>query len=590
MAQLNQFAPPANQADLTGDDQTNIAHQWSGSVNRWTETAILGNPWGTLFDENRNFYYNPLTTDVANKPISKPISWTAFPNRILRLFPNVTFLEQMGYAEGVHEDGTFGAPPNVQGKAYGPQGPRGWQDEYCEWIATRNTDGKIARVDFTCENPEYWFSLWRINSNRVLQLYQQLVSESVKLEDLYLRDSNNNPVIDRATALPAYNPVNKWNTQPLKGAMTGAVHLISPPNTLGAEIYLAAAATLLREKGGQPVTDPEQLITCSQYGTPGRNSDPHIGAEVNNIIIVGGLMASLQDPVGLYIQTPDFGGYSLPLDPKLPADADVSECWHIVRGHARGADDNIDFILHARFEIPQRWKEAGVSFTVSDIQINGNNIKYGAQITQTFQISLRGLALPTTLPPQKTQPCQAKNPKVIPWPLLVQDTNLFRAGTTSSAVTLLEQGTSVPNVAVLAANSTQQTQVAFTGAADVTVTVTNFENLPGQGPLPEMDAQLFTVTITAAQNAELGDRNLLLTNADGTAGAALPGMLSVVPPGTLAKQPASTERQATAAAVVTAPVPPATSLIAQSAAEPGDAAVAKWMAYRRNAQRSMSLV
>jgi len=105
-----------------------------------------------------------------------------------------------------------------------------------------------------------------------------------------------------------------------------------------------------------------------------------------------------------------------------------------------------------------------------------------------------------------------------------------------------------------------------------------------------MDAQLFTVTITAAQNAELGDRNLLLTNADGTAGAALPGMLSVVPPGTLAKQPASTERQATAAAVVTAPVPPATSLIAQSTAEPGDAAVAKWMAYHRNAQRSMSLV
>jgi len=28
MAQLNQFAPPANQADLTGDDQTSFAHQW----------------------------------------------------------------------------------------------------------------------------------------------------------------------------------------------------------------------------------------------------------------------------------------------------------------------------------------------------------------------------------------------------------------------------------------------------------------------------------------------------------------------------------------------------------------------------------
>jgi hypothetical protein len=352
--------------------------------------------------------------------------------------------------------------------------------------------------------------------------------------------------------------------------VTGAVHLISQPNTLGAEIYLAAAATLLRENGGQPVTDPEQLINCSQYGTPARNSDPHIGSEVNNVIIGGGLMASLQDPVGLYIQTPDFSGYSLPADPKLPADADVSECWQIVRGHARGAGDNIDFILHARFKIPERWKKAGASFTVSDIQINGNNITYGAQITQTFQISLRGLALPTTLSPQKTQPCQAKNPKAIPWPLAVQDLNLFQADTTSSAVTLIEQGTSVPNIAVFAANTLQQTEIAFTGPAGITVAVTNFENLPGLGPRQGMDAQLFTVTITAARDAALGDRALQLTNADGTTGAALPGMLSAVAPGTLAKQPAPKEPKATAAASAEIAGSPVAQLAADSlgAAQP----------------------
>jgi hypothetical protein len=575
MALLQQFAPPANQADLTGSDQTNLAQQWSGNVNRWTETAILGNPWGSQNDQNRSYYYNPLKTDVVNHPISKAIAWTAFPNRILVLFPNATFLQQMGYAEGVHEDGTFGSPPNVQGKAYGPEGPRGWQDEYCEWIATRDANGKITSVGFTCENPEYWFSLWRINPSRVLELYQQLVSPDVQLDDLYLRDSDHNPVIDRATGRPAYQPINKWDNQPSNGAVTGAVHLISPPNTLNAEIYLAAAATLLREKGGQPVTDPDQLIDCSKYGTPGRNSDPHIGAEVNNVIIGGGRVASLQDPVGLYIQTPDFSGYSLPSDPKLPVDADVSECWTILRGHARGAGDNIDFILHARFEIPQRWKQAGVSFTVGDIQINGNAIKYGAQITQTFQIALRGLALPTTLPPEKTQPCQSRNPKAIPWPQGVQDLNLAKS--TSSAVTLIEQGTSVPNIAVLAANTTQQTQIAFTGAPGITVEVTNFQNTPGQGPRG-MDLQLFTVTITAAQNAALGDRDLQLTNADGTAGPAAPGMLSIVASGTLAKQSAPKEPQVTVAA--------------NSVAQPGSASLAaaeaERVAYRQNARRSMN--
>src|SRR5262249_12893265 len=152
-------------------------------------------------------------------------------------------------------------------------------------------------------------------------LYRQLVDPAVKLSDLFLRDSKGKPVIDRATGFAAYDALNKWNNQPAKGQKTGAVHLISPPNTLFAEIYLGAAATLLRGKGGTPVTDPDELINCSQYGSPGRNSDPHIGAEVNKIIAAGGVVASLQDPVGLYIQTPDFSGYTLPADPKLPADA-----------------------------------------------------------------------------------------------------------------------------------------------------------------------------------------------------------------------------------------------------------------------------
>jgi hypothetical protein len=564
MPLFQKFALPANQLDLTGDDQKTLELQWSSNINRWTETARVGDPWGSLFDQDREFYYNPLTTDAASNSVSKPISWTAFPNRILVSFPNATFLEQMGFAEGIHEDGTFGAPKN----GYGPEAPRGWQDEYCEWIATRDANGKIARVDFTCENPEYWFSLWRINPDCVHALYQQLVSPAVMLEDLYLRDGNGNPVVDRATNRPAYSPVNKWNTQPSKGAITGAVHLISPPNTLGAEIYLAAAATLLREQGGTPVTDPDQLIGCSRYGTPGRNSDPHIGSEVNKVIIGGGLIASLQDPVGLYIQTPDFSSYNLPTDPRLPADADVSECWKILRGHARGSD-NVDFILHARFEIPERWINSGVSFTVGDIEINGNAIKYGAQLTQTFLIALRGLALPMTLPAENAQRCVAANPKAVPTPQGVQDLNLLLAGTTSSAATLIEQGTSVPNIAILAANTKRDTTIAFTGAGGITIAVTDFQTFTDdQG----RNNQQFVATITAAADAPVGDRGLQLTNADGAAGPAAPGMLSVVTVGSLAK------RVAIAEAVAGSPV-------LRLSADAVVAATAKYLAHRQAAKR-----
>jgi hypothetical protein len=585
MAPLTQFAIPANQKDLTGNEQTKLEQQWSSNINRWTGTAILGDPWLSLHDKNRGYYYNPLVTNIDNNPTSAPIRWTAFPNRILTKYPNATFLDQMSYAEGVHQDGTFGPPPPISGNPYAPVGPRGWQDEYCEWIAVRDASGNVTSVDFTCENPEYWFSLWRQDPNRVLELYREIVSANVQLADLYLLDSNNVPVIDRSTGLPAYSAINKWNNQPSAGAVTGAVHLISPPNTLNAEIYLAAAATLLREQHGQPVTNPGALIQCSQYGTAGRNSDPTIGSEVNKLIAGGGLVVSLQDPVGLYLQTPDFTGYTLPSDPNLPADADVSECWQIIRGTARGPNDKIDFILHARFAIPERWTKAGVTFTVSDIQINSNPIQYGAQITETFQVALRGLALPTTLPNEPLQPCRANNPIAVAAPQQVQDLNLFDAGTTSAAVTLIEQGSSVPDIVVFAVNTNAQTRINFTGGAGITVTVTDFQNVQ----TPQGPAQLFTVTITAAPNAALGDRALQLTNSGGTPSPAAPGQLSIVPPGTLGVHAPHKKSAALKAAPLhgaALPVAAAAAPKAMSTPERKAAAVERMMARKHSGRSS----
>jgi len=292
---LPRFDLPANQNDLSDPKQAAaLRTEWSNSINRWIGSSILGDPWGSLHDHDRIYYYNPLTTDLTGGKAAS-ITWIAFPNRILLKYPNASKNEQLGYAEGVHADGTFGPPPPINGKPYGPPGPRGWLDEYCEWISIRDQNGKITKVDFTCENAEYWFTLWRISPETVLALYRQSVSPAVQLADLYLRDNNNDPVIDRATGLPAYSPINKWNNQPSAGQTTGAVHLISSPNTLSAEITLAAGATLLREDPpGTPVTNPDKLITCSNFGVPGRNSDPHIGASVNEIIRSGGVVASLE--------------------------------------------------------------------------------------------------------------------------------------------------------------------------------------------------------------------------------------------------------------------------------------------------------
>lgn len=525
---LENFNPPAFQNDLTDPSQAQqLAQEWSASVNRWTETAILGDPWTVLNDNNRDYYYNPLVTDISQGTAAL-ISWTAFPNRILVSYPNATFEQQMSYAEGgPHDDGSFGPPPPINSKPYNPVGPRGWQDEYCEWISRRDpTSGKITQVDFTCENPEYWFTLWRINPATVLSLYQSLVSPSVQLADLYLLDKNGQPVIERETGKAAYSPINKWNNEPSAGAVTGAVHLISPPNTLGAEIYLGAAATLLRDNPpGVPVTDPAALIQCSRYGTPNRNSDPHIGATINNKIIGGGTELSLENPVGLYIQMPDFSSYQLPSDPNLPAGAQPSDCWQIIRGQETITGYDGNFILHARFAIPQAWVDAGVSFTVGDIMIQGNPIQFGAQITQTFDIALRGLVISTTKPAETPQACQAPNPNPLPAPQQLQDLNLFVAGSTSTEVVKVEVGTTTPDIAFVTFAAEKGATIAFEGSG-VTATTTQFQDLGGNN-------QLFVLSIAVDANAPLGDQSLLLTNPDGTHGPAAPGLLTVVPAGSL---------------------------------------------------------
>ncbi len=542
MSRLRILDPPAFQNDLSNPGEAKkLADEWSHSVNRWTGTGILGDPWTVLNDNNRDYYYNPLTTDISQGTPAL-ISWFAFPNRILIAFANASFEQQMSYADGgPYADGSFGPPPPVAGKAYSPVGPRGWQDEYCEWISQRDANGKITQVDFTCENPEYWFALWRINPQTVLSLYQHLVSTSVQLADLELLDQDGKVVIERETGRPAYNPINKWNNQ-LSTGTTGAVHLISPPNTLGAEIYLAAAATLLRDNPpGTPVTDPGALIQCSRYGTPNRNSDPHIGSSVNNVILGGGVEVSLENPVGLYIQMPDFSSYQLPSDPNLPANARPSDCWQIIRGQETVAGFSGNFILHARFAIPQAWISAGVLFTVGDIMIQGNPIGFGGQITQTFQIALRGLAIPSTKPAEQPLPCQAPNPNPLPAPQQLQDLNLFAAGSTSSAVVKVEQGQTTPNIALVTFAAQQGATVQFQGGG-VTANTTGFQDLG-------KNLQLFVLSIAVDATAPLGDQSLLATNPDGTHGPAAPGLLTVVPAGSLGSKKDTLKKPAMAAEV-----------------------------------------
>jgi len=233
---------------------------------------------------------------------------------------------------------------------------RDTQDEYCEWSVTRHSrTGKITRVTFTTEGPEYWTYLARVDPAGALALYQKYISPGVRMSDLFRQGR--------------YNERNRWNNSTINGAM----HLIQGSNTLSAEIELAAAATIVRRVGGQIVTDAQQLIQCGAYGQPERHSDPFIGASVNELAR-GRSDITLANPVGLYISELSVAGWV------TPDGSDPLQYWTVERGTK-------EKIVRAVYEVP-----ADRGFVVGDIRIGTRTVDFGAQMADFIRIKMAGLA------------------------------------------------------------------------------------------------------------------------------------------------------------------------------------------------------
>jgi hypothetical protein len=594
MSDLPAFSTPARQQDFPrgSPEQAQCDELWNTRVSGFTQQAIVGNPWTSSNQANQASYYDPLVTDVPKGTKSVLVFWTAFPNRLVQYLgvsqvapfspyklSDEALLQIADTGAGFRPIPATHCPqaewtvPPCKAETctpYGPYGPRGWLDEYCEWSVTRDSDDKIVRVDFVCENPEYWYTLWQISPQTVAALYEQTLNAgaapanqiTVTVEDLQLVDpATQEPVIDPSTGRPAYNPLNKWNsgTVSVRGdaasASGGAMHLTSTPNTLQTELGLAAGATVLRPGGN---SDPQELICCGQYGQSYRNSDPHIGQAVNQAVAgqtnptVAPANVSLADPVGLYIQMPDFDSYTLP--PGAPAHADVSECWQIVRGseqledHVTGHPFPGNFMLHVAFQVPQSWD---VSFTVGDIEIGGTPIQWAGQIAQTFDIGLYPRPIPVQQAPA-TQPCVPSTP---PSPGSIQPLQLFYAALwnayyatpvpnpvdqpmslASNTVIVpprVAQGATQQMVLTCAGVGADAPQISFSPGDDVTVTDVSAPTsvtyaVPGNTYPGTYQAVTFEVTV--ADTAQLGLRSIVAADAAHPPGEPAPAFLEVVAP------------------------------------------------------------
>ena len=152
------------------------------------------------------------------------------------------------------------------------------QDEYCEWHVDRNSTGGIARITFTSEGPEYFERIAAVDLTLVGDLYREHVNPAVQDAELVWPEDVRNDRGDIVFARGSYNKWNVWNTR------KGAMHLTHQANTLGAEINLAADATVQFPVPQSPAnTLPFRLICCARFGGVNRSSDPLIGAGVNGL-------------------------------------------------------------------------------------------------------------------------------------------------------------------------------------------------------------------------------------------------------------------------------------------------------------------
>lgn len=570
------FDTPAYQGNKDFQDpekRAAFADAWDKYVHRYTVTSANYNLSGGYdYTVPGQTYVDPKEyPDFFKDAAQIPVRWEAFPGRVL-YYLKQKFIDKYGFVTGtdrmykmvdigpvayqkMYNDSIVFIPkspcnPNPADlKIFDPLGPRGWLDEYCEMGIKRNEANKIKRLHFTCENPEYYWTMWKIDPNKVLDIYQKtLGNTNIQLEDLYLTDAQGNAVIDRTTQLPAYNPINKWNSgTEMTTTSGGAMHLTSPPNELSAEIVLAGGGAVLRSYNVEENADANTLICCSKYGRRFRHSDPHIGQNVYQAVQEG-LEVTLLNPVGLYLQEPLYQYFELPAN--APKGAKIQDCFKFVRGEVQNKEDQLPYpnnmILHMIMEVPESWDQ---SITLEDFKVFGQNIKYGSQVMETIKVQLAAAGKPASVT-TKAQELDCTSDNGIVGVDYFVDANILKTSISPNNklnvfanvtcnITQVAQGSTVDNLAVVISNvvdkfgngippdkfQPENFNISFPDT-NIEVTANYVGNDAAYATLTKNEEYTFNISVKVPADLPVGQYSILVTNND--FGLAVPHMIEVV--------------------------------------------------------------
>lgn len=273
-----------------------------------------------------------------------PVPWPGFPAQVALTAPN----PQQALINAEHKGLTDLHPAAIdvvdESGASVDCRVRHRQDEYLEWEAEHDADGRLVAVTFVAEGYDYWSFLFEKDPERVAEAFRKSTGDlSITQDDLkaptdlfvVLKDGRRGPIAEKGK----YNPRHQFNQGP------GILHLSHDANSLGAELRLAIDSCLGREilLNGKLVlldgSDPKRLMCCSKGGEVNRSSDPIIGAAAYAAVTADEpSLFTLTDPVGLYIRS--FNHEALRPPPGRDPISSLAVCAH--RPAIRDADRQLD--------------------------------------------------------------------------------------------------------------------------------------------------------------------------------------------------------------------------------------------------------
>lgn len=318
MPLLNKFDTPAGLRDVP--NASPFYMQWSNFLKAKINDFTAGDNGGGFFDPTF------MNADIAG---TKALTWMGFPR------------DEFFTANRDDKMAAFRlADSDVHRRSH--------QNEYFEWYVERNAAGKITKVTFVTELPEYYQELWDHDRQAVVDVYNSLVGPGVQEADLHTGGN--------------YNRFNRWNTT------DGIVHDIQTINNLTAAIRLCQGSVSATIQGS------DNYDTTVGLGAQRTAVDPRAAYDVN-MLARKGLLVTLADPIGVYIADWDNSGITRPNGTPAP-----DSWWSIVRGTS-------DRVLRLEYSVPRRYR-----YTVGDLKLGGRSIQYGGQLAQQITVVLHGLA------------------------------------------------------------------------------------------------------------------------------------------------------------------------------------------------------